>query len=33
VTRVHNHYTAMYTACKGSLLGSYTAVYGPSKAV
>jgi len=34
VTRVHSHYTAMYTACTGSLLGSYTAVYnGPSTAV
>ena len=33
VTRVHTHYTAMYTARTGSLHGSYTSVYGPSTAV
>ena len=33
VTRVHSHYTAMHTACTGSLHGSYTAVYDPSTAV
>ena len=33
VTRVYRHYTAMYTACKGCLHGSYTSVHGPSTAV
>jgi len=33
VTRVHSHYTAMYTACTGSQHDNYTAVYRPSTAI